>query len=64
VIYLGHIITEDKIRPDPNKLYAAEKFPVPRKVKDMQSFLRLAGYYRKFIDFKNSETLDEINQKW
>jgi len=45
VIYLGHIITEDGIRPDPNKLYAVEKFPVSRKIKDVQSFLGLARYY-------------------
>jgi len=38
VIYLGHIITEDGIRSDP-KLCAIAKFPVPRKVKDVQSFL-------------------------
>jgi len=50
MIYLGHIITEDGIRPDPNKLYAVEKFPVPRKIKNVQSFLGLAGYYRKFIE--------------
>jgi len=49
VIYLRHIITEDGIRPDP-KLCAVEKFPVPRKIKDVQSFLGLAGYYRKFIE--------------
>jgi len=49
VIYLGHVITEDGIRPDPNKLYAVDKFPVSRKIKDVQSFLGLAGYYRKFI---------------
>jgi len=49
VVHLGHIITENGIRPDPSKLYAVEDFPVPRKVKDVQSFLGLAGYYRKFI---------------
>jgi len=51
VIYLGHIITKDGIRSDLSKLYTVEKFPVPRKVKDVvQSFLALAGYYRKFIE--------------
>jgi len=65
VICLGHIITEDGIRPDPNKLYAVEKFPVPRKVKDVQSFLGLAGYYRKFIeDFsKIAKSLMKLTKK-
>jgi len=35
VIYLGHIITKDGIWLDPSKLYAVEKFPVPRKIKDV-----------------------------
>jgi len=48
VIYLGHII-KDRI-PDPSKLHAVKNFPVPKKVKDVQSFLELAGYYQTFIE--------------
>jgi len=43
MIYLGHIITKNGIRLDLSKLYAVENFPVPRKIKDVQSFLGLAG---------------------
>jgi len=46
VTYLGHLI----INPNPSKLQAVEKFPAPKKMKDMQSFLGLAEYYRKFIE--------------
>ena len=35
--------------PDPKKVEAVSKFPVPRNPKDVKSFLGLAGYYRKFI---------------
>ena len=35
--------------PDPKKVEAVSKFPVPRNPKDVNSFLGLAGYYRKFI---------------
>ena len=49
VMYLGHVITEDGIRPVPTKLRAVRDFPVSKKVKDIQSFIGLAGYYRKFI---------------
>jgi len=49
VTYLGHIISEDGISPDPAKLSAVKNFPTSKKVKDVQSFIRLAGYYRKFI---------------
>jgi len=37
-IYLGHIISENGISPDPSKLTAIKEFPTPRKVKDIQSF--------------------------
>ncbi|KAM0727554.1 Retrovirus-related Pol polyprotein from transposon 17.6 [Formica fusca] len=50
VIYLGHIISEDGISPDPSKLTAIKEFPTPKKVKDILSFIGLAGYYRKFIE--------------
>jgi len=49
VTYLGHIISEDGILPDPAKVSAVKNFPTPKKVKDVQSFIGLAGYYRKFI---------------
>ncbi|KAL6421074.1 hypothetical protein ACFW04_013598 [Cataglyphis niger] len=50
VIYLGHIISENGISPDPSKLMAIKEFPTPKKGKDIQSFIGLAGYYRKFIE--------------
>jgi len=49
VTYLGHLISEDGISPDPSKLSALKDFPTPKKVKNVQSFIRLARYYRKFI---------------
>jgi len=45
VIYLGHIISENGIQPDPNKLTEVKHFPTPKKIKDIQSFIGLAGYY-------------------
>jgi len=45
VMYLGHIIIKDGIRSDLSKLHVVENFPAPKKIKDMQSFLGLAGYY-------------------
>ena len=48
-LYLGHVITEDGIKPDPDKIKAVLEFPVPKTVKNIKSFLGLSGYYRKFI---------------
>ncbi|KAM0729433.1 Retrovirus-related Pol polyprotein from transposon 297 [Formica fusca] len=65
VTYLGHIITENGISPDPSKLEAVRNFPTPRKVKDIQAFIGLAGYYRKFIEnfSKIAKQLTKLTKK-
>jgi hypothetical protein len=47
--YLGHVISENVVKPDPKKTEAVVRFPTPAKGKDMTAFLGLTGYYRKFI---------------
>jgi len=50
IAYLGHIIGSDGVRPDPNKINAVFKFPIPRNQKNIKQFLGLlVGYYRRFI---------------
>jgi len=67
VIYLGHIISENGISrpPDPSKLIAVKEFPTPKEVKDIQSFIGLAGYYRKFIEnfSKIAKPLTKLTKK-
>ena len=50
VAYLGHIIDKEGIRPDPKKVEAVTNFPIPKNPKNIEQFLELAGYYRRFID--------------
>src|SRR5579859_7139182 len=47
--YLGHVIGPDGIKPNPDLVKAIVTFPEPRTLKELQSFLGLANYYRKFI---------------
>ena len=47
--YLEHIVDEDDLRPNPQLVQALMDFPQPRILKEFQSFLGLANYYRKFI---------------
>ena len=44
VTYLGHLISEEGVKRDPEKLNALITRPVPRDVK-VRAFLRLTGYY-------------------
>jgi hypothetical protein len=44
VEYLGHICTQEGIRPDPKKIKAIKEYPIPKTVRDIRAFLGLGGY--------------------
>nr|GEU45859.1 hypothetical protein [Tanacetum cinerariifolium] len=49
VKFLGHVINGDGIHIDPSKIEAVKNSKVPRTPYEICLFLRLAGYYRRFI---------------
>lgn len=49
VEYLGHVIENGCIRPSEHKTSAIRDFPTPTTIRQVQSFLGLTGYFRKFI---------------
>lgn len=49
VRYLGHVVSERGVETDPEKVKALTTWPIPTNLKELQSFLGFAGYYRRFI---------------
>ena len=65
VKFLGHIVSEHGIQVNPEKIAAVEKFPTPKSVGDVRSFLSLCSFYRRFISFfsKLAKPLNDLLQK-
>ncbi|GFV11135.1 transposon Tf2-8 polyprotein [Trichonephila clavipes] len=49
--FLGHVIQNGIIQPSAEKTVSVCNFPEPKNAKDVQSFLWLTGYFRKYIPF-------------
>eukprot|EP00253_Pinus_taeda_P004092 PITA_04092 len=49
VTVLGHAIFQQGLQLDPNKIAVIQCVPPPQKVRDVRSFIGLAGYYKRFI---------------
>ena len=49
IVYLGHLITDNGILPDPSKSEVVQKFPTPQDPDEVRRFVQFANYYRKFI---------------
>jgi hypothetical protein len=54
VSYLGHVIKENGVLPDPQKVSVIENYPRPTNTKQLNSYFGMASYYCKFIpNFSN-----------
>lgn len=49
VKFLGHVVDQRGVMPDPEKVSAVVDWPVPTTAKELKAFLGLAGYYRRFV---------------
>ena len=65
VEYLGHVIRNGIILPDPIKIKTIMELPIPTSITHLRSFLGMVGYYRRFIQrFANiAEPLHNLLRK-
>ena len=65
VSYVGYIVGQHGVSPDPEKLEAISKLTNPQSIAELRSFLGVTGYWRKFVkDYaKIAEPLRPLLQK-
>jgi hypothetical protein len=66
VAFLGHVISKGGISVYPSKVQDVLSWKAPASVSDIQSFLGLSGYYRRFIEgfSKISKPMTELLEKY
>jgi hypothetical protein len=65
VAFLGHIVSKEGIAIDHSKVIAVTEWEPPKNVREIRSFLGLAGYYWRFIEncSKISKPMTELLKK-
>ena len=49
--FLGEVISDKGIQPDPNKIKLLQEWPVPHDVTSLQSFFGMLNFLSKFISY-------------
>ena len=47
--WLGYLIEDNEMRPNPERLSSLEEYPVPTDMRGLERFLGMATYYSKFV---------------
>lgn len=61
VLYLGHVVSAEGVKPDPQKISVLKDYPTPKCTDDVKRFVAFCNYYRKFIP-SFSETAMPLNK--
>ncbi len=63
--FLGYVLSGKGISTDPKKIQTIKEWPIPKCVKDVQRFVGLCNYYRRFVkDFANlAKPLHNLTKK-
>ena len=68
--FVGYLVSKEGIGIDPAKVSAVLDWPTPKTVKEVQSYLGFANFYRKFINNYSALTtckgdrLNARNRRW
>lgn len=46
---MSHSISKEGVKVDPQKIQITTKWPIPKNINSLREFLKLTGYYWKFV---------------
>ena len=49
VDYLGHVISKEGTKPNPNKTAVIDTYPLPKDKTEVRRFVGMSNFYRRFI---------------
>lgn len=49
ILYLGHVVSDKGILPDPSKIEVVRNYPQPKTTDEVKRFTAFVNYYRKFV---------------
>lgn len=49
VVFLGHVVSQEGLRPDPRNTERVRLWPTPRSATEVRAFIGLCSYYRRFV---------------
>ena len=55
VSFLGHIVSQDGVSPDPDNFAKIASWPTPRNVHEVCSILGMGNYYCRFVKYFNQK---------
>ena len=63
--WLGQILSKDGVRPDPTKTEVIADWPRPTNVKELQSFLGFANWFRQYMQgyLRHTAVLTKLTRK-
>ena len=63
--YLGHLISEQGVETNPDKIECMKQWPIPNSLKFLRGFLGLTSYYRRFSKYywQISQPLTDLLKK-
>jgi hypothetical protein len=62
VRYLGHIISREGTKMDPEKVRVLKEYPLPQNVAQLHSFVSTVGFYKNFFGKKFTELAKPLRE--